>query len=529
MKSQISHRFLHSLILQKVKVYASLLCVALALGTLAAPAPAFAAPEGSLTWGVHVSLTPAFFDPGEATGTALPLMVYYAMHDALVRPVVGSQMGNSLAESWSVSRDGLTYEFNLRRNVKFHNGDPVTTEDVKFSFDRYKGASATLLKSKVAAVEIVDRYKIRFVLKEVWPDFITFYGTPATGAGWIVPKKYLEKVGDEGFKKAPIGAGPYKFVSFKPGVELVLEAFDGYWRKQPNVKTLVLKVIPDDATRTAALKRGEVDIAYGITGALAEEVRKTSGLTLKSAQIPVCIWLQFADQSDPKSPWADARVRLAASLAIDRKAINDASYLGLGTISANIVPHALDFYWDPPPTPFDPARAKKLLAEAGYPNGFDGGELSSEAFAASGIGEPVVNDLGAVGIRLKLRPMERAAFLKQHAEKTLKNVILDGSGSPGNAATRIEQYVVTGGQYVYMGIPEIDKLYKDQASETNRDVRAKVLAQIQRILVDKAIFVPVIEYPFLVSVGPKVEYDAVNAITGSPYTAPYEDLRIRKK
>ncbi len=109
---------------------------------------------------------------------------------------------------------------------------------------------------------------------------MTFYATPATGAAWIVPKKYVEKVGDEGFKKAPVGAGPYRFASFKPGVELALEAFERYWRKPPTIKTLVLKVIPEESTRLAALKRGEVDVAYWITGPLAKELRRTPGLTL---------------------------------------------------------------------------------------------------------------------------------------------------------------------------------------------------------------------------------------------------------
>ena len=175
-----------------------------------------------MTWGVHVSLTPAFFDPADATGTALPLMVYYAVHDALVRPLPGTRMGAALAQSWSQSPDGLTYEFVLRKGVRFQNGDPLTAEDVKFSFERYRGASAALLKARVAAVEIVDAQRVRFRLKQPWPDFMTFYGTPATGAAWIVPKKYVERVGDEGFKRAPVGAGPYRLVSVKPGIELVL-------------------------------------------------------------------------------------------------------------------------------------------------------------------------------------------------------------------------------------------------------------------------------------------------------------------
>ena len=506
------------------------LAVALALlaALAAAPLPARGA-AGTITWGVHVSLAPTFFDPAEATGTALPLMVYYAMHDALVRPLPGQAMGPALATSWTVSRDGLVYEFVLRKGVVFHNGDPFTAEDVKFSFERYRGASATQLKAKVAAVEIVDPYRVRFRLKQPWPDFLTFYATPATGAAWIVPKKYVEKVGDEGFKKAPVGAGPYRFVSFRPGVELVMEAHERYWRRAPIVKTLVFKVIPDDATRLAALKRGEVDIAYGLVGELAEEVRRTPGLSLKAAQIPVTLWLVFADQSDPKSPWADRRVRLAANLAINRKAINEAGYLGLGKISASIIPQSLEYYWAPPPYAFDPPAARRLLAEAGYPQGFDAGDLSSESFAASGIGEPVVNDLKAVGIRLRLRPLERAAFLKQYGDKSLRHVILAGSGAPGTAATRLEQYVISGGLYTYTSVPEVDGLYQSQANEGNPRARRVILEKMQQIIHDRALFAPVLEYAYLVSIGPRLEVDNLNVLPQNPYTAPYEELRLRAR
>src|SRR5438309_10559134 len=115
----------------------------------------------------------------------------YALHDALVRPLPGQKMGNSLAESWTESPDGLTYEFKLRRGLKFHNGDPVTAEDVKFSFERYKGAGAKELNARVRLVETVDPLTVRFHLKEPWPDFMTFYGTTATAAGIVVPKRYL--------------------------------------------------------------------------------------------------------------------------------------------------------------------------------------------------------------------------------------------------------------------------------------------------------------------------------------------------
>src|SRR5258708_39617775 len=145
----------------------------------------------------------------------------------------------------------------------------------------------------------------------------------------------------------PIGAGPYKFVSFTPGVELVLEAFDGYWRKPPNVKRLVFKVIPEETTRLAALKRGEVDIAYSIRGELAAELRKTPGLTLKPALAQAPVWLYFPDQWDPKSPWHDARVRQAASLAIDRKGTNEALTLGYSQITNSIIPANFEYFWQP--------------------------------------------------------------------------------------------------------------------------------------------------------------------------------------
>ena len=238
----------------------SLVLVALLLTTAAL---AWAeAPAGQITWAAPVSLPPAWFDPADATGILIPFMVYYALHDALVKPMPGNPMAPCLAESWSVSPDGLVYEFVLRRGVKFHNGDPVTADDVKFSFERYRGVSAKILKDKVRQIQVVDAQHVRFQLKEPWPDFLTFYATPATGAAWIVPRRYVEKVGDDGFKKAPVGAGPYRFVSFTPGVELIADANQQYWRKIPSVKRLVLKAVPDDVTRATMLKRGEIDVGY---------------------------------------------------------------------------------------------------------------------------------------------------------------------------------------------------------------------------------------------------------------------------
>ena len=164
-----------------------------------------AGPSGQLTWAAHVSLAPTWFDPAETSGIITPFMVLYALHDAMVKPMPGQPLAPSLAESWTAAEDGLSYEFVLRKGVLFHNGEPVTAEDVKFSYERYRGASHDMMKARIASIDLVDPQRVHFHLKEPWPDFLTFYGS-ATGAGWIVPKKYIEKVGEDGFKKAPIGA-----------------------------------------------------------------------------------------------------------------------------------------------------------------------------------------------------------------------------------------------------------------------------------------------------------------------------------
>jgi peptide/nickel transport system substrate-binding protein len=487
--------------------------------------PAAAAPEGHVTWGVHISLAPTWFDPAETPGIVTPFMVLYGLHDAMLKALPGNLLAPALAESWTVSPDGLTYEFVLRRGVKFHNGEPVTAEDVKFSFERYRGSANKTLKEGVAAVETPDPGRVRFRLKQPWPDFLMFYST-ATGAGWIVPKKYVEKVGDDGFKKAPIGAGPYRFVSFTPGVELVMEAVEGYWRKTPGVKRLVLRVIPDPTTRYAALKNGEIDVTYWMTASLGEDLRRTPGLTLRPVVSNVMQWVAFVDQWDPKSPWHDRRVRLAANLAIDRQAINQAETLGHSLLTNSIIPNTFDFFWAPPPPQYDRAGARKLLAEAGYPNGLDAGDYTIDA-ATVAIGEPVANSLQAAGIRVKLRPLERAAFQKGYGEKKYRNLVHSGSAAFGNAATRIEAFIASGGVYVYGSYPDIDGLFREQAAELDKKRREATLHRIQQLMHDKAMVAPIVQVGLMSGYGPRVEESGLGLITGYSFSAPYEDVRLK--
>jgi peptide/nickel transport system substrate-binding protein len=491
----------------------------------AAPAPKDES-SGQMTWAVHVTIAPTWFDPAEVPGIVTPFMLLYALHDAMFKPMPDNSMSPSLATTWQESPDGLTYDFALRQGVMFHNGDPFTAEDVQYSFERYKGTGNTLLKEKVKSVEIANPHHIRFHLHQPWPDFMTFYGTLASGAGWIVPKKYVEKVGNDEFKKAPIGLGPYRLVDNQPGVELVMEANTKYWRKVPGIKRIVFKSVPEPTTRLAMLKNQEADIAYALYGPLADEVNRDPSLKLEPVVIPSTQWISIIDQYAPKSPWADKRVRLAANMAINRQAINEADTLGYSVLSGSIIPRKLDFALPLEPYTYDPKRAKELLKEAGYPNGFDAGECTTDAVYASVI-EAAVNDLAAVGIRGKVRAMERAAMYAAQSEKRLKNLTRQGSGAYGNAATRVEAFMTSKGSLSFLKDPQVDEWYIQQAVELDRKKREAILHKIQQKVYDEANFIPMWELGFLCASGPRVAVSGLGLISVFIYSAPYEDVRLK--
>ena len=503
---------------------AGLLGVLLVAG-LPRPASGQAKPEGEMRYALYVTLSPSGSIPARYRASSRRSGILYALHDALVKPMPGSMMSPSLAESWTVSADQKTYEFKLREGLKFHNGDPFTADDVKFSFHRAKGSKT--LHEKVKEVTVLRPARVRFQLHDPWPDFMTYYGTMVSGAGWIVPKKYVERVGDDGFKRAPVGLGPYKFVSHTPGVELVMEAYEGFWRKMPSVKRLVFKSVPESTTRMAMLKRGEVDVAYLLDVPQAQEVKRDPNLKLAFSGGIATWYLDFLDQWDPKSPWADRRVRLAANYAIDRQALSDAETLGASKPAGNHVPRTFEFALPIEPYPYDPVKAKQLLAEAGYPNGFDAGELHQLPPYFS-LGEAIVGYFQAVGIRTRMRPMERAAYLALIASKKAKGVCVCTSSLYGNAASRMSEVIPSDGAYAYGGYPDIDALFKQQALETDKKKREAMLHQIQRLVYERVRYGPIFEYMWPSGVGPRVAEPALMLINPYPWSAPLEEVRLRK-
>ncbi|HKC99163.1 MAG TPA: ABC transporter substrate-binding protein, partial [Methylomirabilota bacterium] len=294
----------------------------------------------------------------------------------------------------------------------------------------------------------------------------------------------------------------------------------------PSVKRLVLKAVPDDVTRAAMLKRGEIDIAYVFRGAIAEEIRRTVTLTLKPVRFYGEQWLLFTEQWDAKSPWADRRVRLAVNHAVDRQAINESLYLGFSRLTGSIIPRDFEYSWPASPHAYDPAKARQLLAEAGHPRGLEAELWTDTGFAEQT--EAIANYLGAVGIRPRMRILERAAYFTQLREKKLRPLVYVASAAYGNAATRIDSFVSAGGLYAYGSYPDIEGLIQEQATERDRKRREATLHRIQQMMHERVMFAPILDFASLHAYGPRVAEPGFGLIGSYLWSGPYEDVKLRR-
>jgi peptide/nickel transport system substrate-binding protein len=277
----------------------------------------------------------------------------------------------------------------------------------------------------------------------------------------------------------------------------------------------------------AMLKRGEVDIAYLLDAPQAQDVKRDPNLKLAFSGGIGTFYVDFLDQWDPKSPWHDRRVRLAAMHAIDGRAVNEAENLGASRLTGSLVPRKFEFALALEPYAYDPAKAKQLLAEAGYPNGFDAGDLYPWPPYFSMV-EAVGGYLGTVGIRTRMRTMERAAFYSALASKKLKGLCICIDAVYGNASTRMAEVVPADGAFAYGSYPDIEALYKQQARETDKKKREAMLHQIQRLLYERVRIGVIYEYIWPSGIGPRVADPALMLIDPYPWSAPLEDVRLKK-
>jgi peptide/nickel transport system substrate-binding protein len=427
-----------------------------------------------------------------------------------------------LAESWTISPDSKVYEFKLRQGVKFHNGDPMTAEDVIFSFQRYKAAQAKIIQGKTEKVEAVNPLTVRFTFKEPFPDFLEYLLPGASAIGWVVPKNYVEKVGDAGFKKNPVGAGPYKFVEFVTGVRLVGEAFEGYWRKVPSIKRMEFHIVSEPATRLAMARRGEVDIATLMQGVFYEDLKKDPNLKMRPP-LSSTRWLVYlTSQWDPKSPWSDARVRKAASLAIDRKTLADVHMPGCGPIGSLALegdPMGLDF----PPDPYDPEQAKKLLAEAGYAKGFHGGKFYPYQGGYWPYGEQVANYWKAIGINVDTILLDRPAwFANRQGGKMKGGIFIDNSQAPTIGGRLLFLF----GSTSYGNYPDIQALWDQYQREVTLKGRKEVIERIQKLIYDKSMFLMLTSTNSPAAFGPRVKGNPYRIQPLIWFTVPFEDMEL---
>ncbi|MBV9597827.1 MAG: ABC transporter substrate-binding protein [Chloroflexi bacterium] len=298
----------------------------------------------------------------------------WALYDSLLTfDAQGNAIGN-IAETYNLSQDGLTWTFNVRKGIKFHNGDPLTANDVVFSLQHFGSKDSTnpwspyILKNNESITAADDYTVVYKALKPEWPLKVPFAQT------LILPKAYFEQVGQDGFQAKPVGSGPYKFVNHVPKTSMEYEANADYWGPvKPSWPHIVETLVPEEATRVAQIKRGDVDIVGALSFDRLVEL-KGEGLRLQEVGLPTLANVCFPGTFMTTGPTSDVRVRQAMSYAINRQEVSDTFYKGFGKPGGWWFWSEQTWGFDPSQwtaDPYDPNKAKQLLQDAGYPGKFN--------------------------------------------------------------------------------------------------------------------------------------------------------------
>jgi peptide/nickel transport system substrate-binding protein len=421
-------------------------------------------------------------------GIKQPLLLIY---DTLVGCTDDGKISaeTGIAERWEEAADKLSWTFWLRKGVSFHDGTELTAEDVKFSIDSLfdPKAVAPLLGPAKAAfkeVEIKDSGTLVMHLKHP-AIFLPWNFSCATGIeGMILPKKYFQQVGPDGFARVPIGSGPYRVAKNTIGSAIQLEAVDRHWRDGvPKFKTVTFMLVPEESTRLAQLRTGEADI-IAVSRERVPEV-KAAGFKVFSKLNDQVIVVYMQQQWDPV-PIADKRVRQALNLAIDKEAIMRFVFAGQGvpTPMYPIGSYGVAGGADPTlrPYPYDPQRAKQLLAEAGYPNGFDTkiySYVTADLPELPRLSEAVADYLRKVGVRARITPMDRAALSTKRQAKSLPGDLLPWSTPNRSLAIHIVTIMHTlhhsTAMFTSTADPELDRMI-------DRGLAATDVAEVERVV-----------------------------------------------
>lgn len=510
---------------------------------VASTTPAAQAPTGTLTV-VAQDLGQEGWLPHTTAQSSAEWFYQGAVYELLLNTNDKGQLEPRLAERWTVSNDGLTWTFYLRKGIKFHNGDELTAEDVKYSYGLVStpGSQSTytgMMKDEIQSIDVVDPYQVVFRLKTVstlFPQSLAQY--PLFGV-ITVDKKYAGSVGLDRANNNPIGTGSWKFVEQVKGDHITMEAVTNHWRKTPAFKTLVIRKVPEAFTRVAMLGTGQADIAT-IGPNDVDGVKKGGGwiLTVPGGLMTDIhlggIWYRNppAPGYDPTVPWAlpdkakALMVRQALNMAVDKQEIVKSLYQGYGRVTSGVgYAYYVGQPWTDPswkPLPYDPVKAKQLLADAGYPKGFKvpmtivpraGREV------ADAVGEAVAQywekNLGLTVVRETMataswRPLTRDYKWAGRAW---------AYATPNNGEPIFSLGIVghsRGASGSYLGDDaKSDALVWAAMAEANPDKRLEIQKQIGQYLYDNQWIVPIAESDILYGMGPKIK--ALPQIPGFTY------------
>ncbi len=448
---------------------------------------------------------PTSMDPGQLTDIN-SMRVLSSVYDTLVRFKENSfTLEPSLATSWTISSDGLNYTFKLRRGVKFHDGTPFNAGAVKFTYDRLLDPKhpyadtgpfpfAGFYYGAIKGVTVVDSSTVRFTLKR---PFSPLLNNLTLNTGRIVSPAAVKRHGKE-FASHPVGTGPFKFVNWEKNVRIVLEANTAYWNGKPGLVRLIFRPLPEEQTRVTELLSGGVDFIVDVPPDNIAQIRRDPRFVFYQQPGPHVWWVTLNVR---KKPFDDVRVRRAVNHAVNKGAIVNDILKGTATASSGPVPPAITWAYTDQVTkyPYDPAMAKKLLADAGYPNGFSAvfwiPESGSGMQSPKTMAQAIQADLGAVGIKVSIQTFEWGAYLNKYGKglaqdadmaalsfmldpgdpAPMLSLILDGNALPPN-----------GFNAGYYKNAEVDKVLDAATRTMDLKKRGDLYKQMQKVVADEA-------------------------------------------
>ncbi|MDF3072981.1 MAG: hypothetical protein K0S54_648 [Alphaproteobacteria bacterium] len=506
-----------------------LLAPALLITALAGPALAQNAGKSELVFASPILRQ--HFDPTLMVATT-DYLINDVVFDGLLNLTVDGKKP-ALATSWTVSPDGKQVDFELRKNVVFHNGDPFTAEDVKFTFEKilrpdnnhsYRNGFTGALER----VDVIGPHHARLILKNPWPAFFT---TARFGLQSIVPKNYYEKVGAKGFQEKPVGTGPFKLVEAKAGEWNRFETNDKYWGEVAHFKFLMQRLVAEPFTRYAMLEKGEADIVSGLTGPLLEKISSNKNIRLFSSKYASTAGLYFNTAKFPEA--ADRRVRQAIGYAINLPQITKKILNGTCEPASTILtPATFGYEAKYKVIPYDPAKAKALLKEAGVAPGKEVDfVLSTESLApvpnAPQVLEAIAGDLEAVGFKIKRIPHDTQAWFGMMRGGKQPGIYWGGASMSDDAGELLGGWYVSNAVWTagQIKVPEYDSLYKAQLETASGKEREKMLAKFAALEDHNKMALPLIWCDASFAATDRIK--SWKPATGTPYHLNFNNIQFK--